>query len=322
MDDTGSSAEDGAPLTGDLAGSPLIAEAGRARRLPHPAVAIVLAVVFDVAPLALFVAVVAADVLPEDLVWAALAQTVLLGAVYGLYVLQVWVWVTRWEQRPLTSLGLHRSGAVRKLARGAAIGLGVYLGLLGVLAASGMIEGRPNPSAEANWAVVAAAVIALGGWAVQGPAEELLYRGWLLPVVAARTRLRWGIAASTIVFALSHLLGSAFDPMLMISLVLFGVFFALWALREGGLWGVFGWHAVVNWVSENLVVVGEGFGVGVLADGLVYGFEATGPDVLTGGTIGLEASLLTSAVLAVGIAVLAHRPDRQIHAGQPPRRSR
>lgn len=302
---------DGVTMAGDLAGSHLIALTGSARRLPHPAVAVALAVLFDVAPLALLIAIDAADVLPDGLLPSALAQTALLGAMYGLYIVQVWAWVTRWERRPFVSLGLERSGAVRKLERGALVGLGVYLALLGVLAALGMVETRSNPSVGTSWAVAAAAVIALGGWAVQGPAEELLYRGWLLPVVAARTRVQWGIAASTGVFALSHLLGSEFDPMLMANLVLFGVFFALWALREGGLWGLFGWHAVVNWVSENLIVVGEGFGVGPLDDGLLVGIDETGPDLLTGGAVGLEASVLTSAVLAVGITLLTRWPRRR-----------
>jgi hypothetical protein len=96
-----------------------------------------------------------------------------------------------------------------------------------------------------------------------------------------------------------------FDVVLLVNLVLFGVFWSLWALAEGGLWGVFGWHAVTSWVSENLVVVGEGLGYGRMQDGLLLGLNETGPDRLTGGGIGLEASILTSAMLVVGIVVLS-----------------
>lgn len=288
----------------DLVGSGMLDGTRRARRLPHPALAITLAVLFDVAPLALLVVIDAADVLPDALVPSALAQTAVLSAVYGLYIVQVWAWVVLWEGRPLSTLGLHGGGAARKLLRGASLGAGVYLLLISLLVALGMVELRSDPLAGPGWAVVLAAGLALAGWAVQGPAEEILYRGWLLPVVTVRSRLRWGIAASTGIFALTHLLGNPFDVMLLVNLALFGVFFACWALREGGLWGVFGWHATVNWVSENLVVVGEGFGVGPLANGLLLGLEETGPDLLTGGAIGLESSLLTTVLLLAGITLL------------------
>jgi hypothetical protein len=99
---------------------------------------------------------------------------------------------------------------------------------------------------------------------------------------------------------------------LLVNLVLFGIFWSLWALAEGGLWGVFGWHAVTSWVSENLVVVGEGVGYGRLQDGLVLGLQETGPDRLTGGDIGLEASILTSALLVVGIVLLSVVPLRRV----------
>lgn len=251
--------------------------------------------------------------LPDALLPSALAQTVLFATVYGLYILQVCAWVGLWERRPISTLGLERRRAGRRFLRGALLAIGVYLALLAVLAALGMVDVRSQPSAGSSLAVAAAAVVAFGGWVVQGSAEELLYRGWLLPVVAARSRLWWGIAASSAVFALSHLVGNPFDAMLLFNLVLFGVFFALWALREGGLWGLIGWHVIVNWVSENLIVIGEGAGVGPLANGLALGLDETGPDLLTGGTIGLEASGLTSILLAVGIAVLA-RPPRAVSA--------
>jgi hypothetical protein len=73
---------------------------------------------------------------------------------------------------------------------------------------------------------------------------------------------------------------------------------------------VFGWHAVTSWVSENLVVIGEGVGYGRMQDGLLLGLTETGPDLLTGGDIGLEASLFTSAMLIVGIVVLSVSLER------------
>jgi membrane protease YdiL (CAAX protease family) len=295
----------------DLASSRLLAGARAAVRLPHPALAVALVLLFEIAPLALLVTVLAADVLPQELLSSALAQSALFGSVFGLYVVQLWLWVRFRERRSVATLGLHRQGASWRLLRGALVGVAVYLAILTVLVLTGMAGVRSEPSAGPGWALSVAALIALVGWAVQGPAEELLFRGWLLPVVTARAGLRWGIAVSSGLFALTHLLGGDVNLMMFLNLLLFGVFFAVWALREGSLWGVFGWHAAVNWVSENLVVVGEGAGVGPLTYGLLLGLDESGPDLLTGGTVGVESSLITTAVLVVGIAAICRWPRRR-----------
>ena len=222
-----------------------------------------------------------------------------------LYLLQVGAWVTSWERRRFDTVGLRRERAGRKVLRGAGLGVAAYLALLGLLGALGMVETRSQPGLELGLVVVAAAVIALFGWGVQALGEEVIYRGWLLQVVSARTSIGIGVAVSTAIFTLTHFIVGEFNAVLLVNLVLFGVFWSLWALTEGGLWGVFGWHAVTSWVSENLVVVGEGVGYGRMQDGLLLGLTETGPDRLTGGDIGLEASLLTSAMLVVGIVVLS-----------------
>jgi hypothetical protein len=98
-----------------------------------------------VAPLALFVAIDSAEMLPTTLLPSALPQTAIFGAVYGLFVVQVWVWVARRERRPIVTLGYERVGAGRKLLRGAAFGVSEYLVLLALLAALGLVEVGSNP---------------------------------------------------------------------------------------------------------------------------------------------------------------------------------
>jgi len=298
--------------TGQSPNGSLLNGAQAAARLPHPALAIALAILFEAAPLVVFVFLASSDSFPETLLPSSFALLGILVAVYGLYIVQVGIWVGFWERRTLSSAGFDRAGALGKLLRGGVVGAGIYLALLFVLVAFGWVTLRSEMDARDSGLVAAAAAIVFVGWAVQGTAEELLYRGWLLPVVAVRTRLRWGILASTLVFAVTHLLGNPFDPLLMVNLVCFGVFFALWALREGALWGVIGWHVAVNWLSENLVVIGEGFGVGPLEDGVLLGFDESGPDLITGGSVGLEASLLTTAMLCASILILLFASGRRL----------
>jgi len=129
----------------DLAGSRLLDLTRSAQRLPHPALAVALAALFEVAPLALFVASDSAEMLPTTLLPSALSQTAISGAVYGPFVVQVWVWVARRERRPIVTLGLERGGAGRKLLRGAAFGVSEYLVLLALLAALELVEVGSNP---------------------------------------------------------------------------------------------------------------------------------------------------------------------------------
>ena len=281
--------------------------------------ACLLAVLFEIPLLAIFVAIDSAGLGPGTLMASALATAGLLTAVYVLYLIQVGAWVTGWERRRFETVGLTRERAGRKVLRGAGLGVAAYLALLGLLGALGMVETRSQLGLEPGL-VVAAAVIASFGWGVQALGEEVVYRGWLLQVVSARSSTGIGVAVSTAIFTLTHFIVGEFDVVLLVNLVLFGVFWSLWALAEGGLWGVFGWHAVTSWVSENLVVVGEGLGYGRMQDGLLLGLNETGPDRLTGGGIGLEASILTSAMLVVGTVVLsvprARSRVRRLGAGE------
>jgi hypothetical protein len=153
-----------------------------------------------------------------------------------------------------------------------------YLAMLGLLGALGMVETRSQPRLESGLVAAVAAVIVLFGWGVQALGEEVVYRGWLLQVVAARTNLMVGVAVSTAIFTVTHFIVGEFDVVLLVNLALFGVFWSLWAVREGGLWGVFGWHAAMSWVSENLVVVGEGAGYGRIQEGLVLSPERDGTE--------------------------------------------
>jgi hypothetical protein len=116
-----------------------------------------------------------------------------------------------------------------------------------------------------------------------------------MPVVGARYRPWLGIILSATLFALWHSLNPNLNPIAMVNLFLFGLFAAFYALREGGLWGVFGIHAAWNWAQGNL------FGLQVsglqIAGGTLFNLVETGPDAITGGPFGPEGGLAVTVVL-------------------------
>jgi len=85
------------------------------------------------------------------------------------------------------------------------------------------------------------------------------------------------------------------------NLLLCGLFLALYSLRAGSIWGICGWHGAWNWTLANV------FGLAVSGHeqpGVLFDLQAAGPELLTGGGYGPEASLVTTAVLLAGIAVV------------------
>jgi hypothetical protein len=173
---------------------------------------------------------------------------------------------------------------------------------VGLPAGVGFIAVEGESAQPQGMAALGGVLLVFLGWTVQGPAEEALTRGWLLPVIGARHKPLWGVIVSAVVFAVYHLLNPNVSPIAFLNLFLFGIFTALYVLYEGGLWGVFGIHAAWNWAQGNL------FGLEVSgtppAGGTLFDLMETGPDVVTGGPFGPEGGLAVTFVLMISSAVI------------------
>jgi hypothetical protein len=88
----------------------------------------------------------------------------------------------------------------------------------------------------------------------------------------------------------------------MINLGLYGLFAALYALREESLWGICAFHSIWNWAQGNL------FGLEVsgqsVSGGMIFNLMESGPDWLTGGAFGPEGGLATTIVLLLSMAII------------------
>lgn len=239
-----------------------------------------------------------------------LAPAIALG--YGLRILVIWAWVARFEGRGLRTLGFPRGQGVVRAGAGFLVGLGLFGAVVLVLFPTGsLVPDLSRPGLQGTAALSGVALM-LVAWVVQGSAEEVLYRGFVLQALA-RHRVWLGVVVSSGLFAIAHLQAWA-SPVALVNLALVGVLTCLYALREGGLWGVCGLHAAWNWAQGNLfglVVSGQDMPGGVLVD-----LRAEGSPWLTGGQFGVEASLVTTAVLLVGTVltrvVRPARTDRHV----------
>lgn len=219
------------------------------------------------------------------------------------------LWVRLFERRGLAAIGFNRSG-LKRFLRGYAIGLAFLVVVVGIIWGLGgyRIEAGGAFAAASVGAALVPILFLMLGFVIQGSTEEILTRGWLMQVIASRHGVAWGVGLSSVLFGLLHAANIDPSPELLtgvLNVVLFGVFIGMYAVREGSLWGVCGWHAAWNWL------LGLGFGLEVSGQVIEttplivdLGTQTTVPWWVTGAVFGPEGSVVTTAVLLIGTAVL------------------
>ena len=142
-------------------------------------------------------------------------------------------------------------------------------------------------------------------WLIQGGTEELVTRGWLLPVMAEKSNKIIAIVVSSSLFGLLHMFNSGFTMQSLIDLILFGVLETFYIIKTDNLWGAAGIHGAWNFAQGNIF--------GVLVSGSTTGSSllqfapGSGPDWLTGGSFGAEGSIVCTLVMLVTILILAYQ---------------
>lgn len=198
------------------------------------------------------------------------------------------------EQRPASELSLPGMG--REWAIGALIGAGLYTICVLVLMALGMyrIEGL-NP-----WSFVLPAVaMALSS----GIFEELFFRGVLFRSVEDLSGSWIALVVSSLVFGGVHLFNPAGTILGAIYIsVEAGLLLAAAYMLTRRLWLSIGFHMAWNYTQSAIfsgIVSGNAPEPGLIRSNI------KGPAVLTGGTFGLESSVLAFAVCTLaGVAML------------------
>ena len=230
----------------------------------------------------------------------------LLILAFGGIILLVWLWVRLYEKRGLATLGLEREGALRRYGRGLLIGLLTFAGAVGLMALFGFVTPEASDPGRVGLAALGGVLLVIPGWLVQGAAEEVLTRGWMMPALAARYRPWLGILVSSLFFTLAHGLNPNLTALALVNLFLYGLFAAVYALREGSLWGICAFHSAWNWAQGNL------FGLAVSGNqadgGMLFDLMEAGPDWFTGGAFGPEGGLAVTLMLGVGMGIMLLRP--------------
>lgn len=219
-------------------------------------------------------------------------------------IVLVMLWLRIKEGRPGRSVGLTGSRPALRFAAGVLIG-GAMLaaGMLLMLGAGGIERiHHPVGVATGGSALLAAALLG-GAWALQATSEEVVIRGFLFQWSGLQLPPGAAILVPVVAFAALHLaVPGALAPLPILNLLLFGVFAAIVALADRGLWMIAGIHTGWNWAQGNVMGMSAG---GRLKDHTILAFGPVHgrPSAISGGDFGLQATVGATLVLAIATVV-------------------
>lgn len=202
------------------------------------------------------------------------------------------------QKRSLAAMGFTKKNAGKEYLIGMAGGFLFFsvAVLIGVVTGALRIEGLSDTLAPGML------LLFFVGYLIQGMAEEVLCRGYLMVSVGRRYPMIVAVLLNALVFAGLHGANAGLSPLAFVNLFLFGVFASAYFIRRGSIWGIGAFHSVWNFVQGNFY--------GIRVSGMetscsVFETAATeGKELLNGGAFGLEGSLGVTLVLAAGILFL------------------
>lgn len=202
------------------------------------------------------------------------------------------------QKRKLDTLGFMRRGAVKEYLFGAAAGFIAFSVAVLICVLTGSLQFNGFSSAFGTGIFL----LFLLGFMVQGMAEEVMCRGYLMVSIGRRYPMWVAAILNALIFAALHLTNSGISVLAFVNLTLFGVFASIYFIKRGNIWGIAAFHSVWNLVQGNFY--------GIRVSGMNMSctvFESTsvsGREILNGGVFGLEGGLAVTLVLAAGILLL------------------
>lgn len=238
------------------------------------------------------------------------AQTITLITYYG-YIVMAGVALLYWkliEKKHLSEMGLTKPFG------------NYFIGLIGgvlLLAVSVIViilTGNIEYQGIFENADILVIVLLIGGFIIQGATEEILCRGIVLHALKEKTSTWIAIVVSTIMFVMPHL-SSLFEGEIIygiigvVNLVLISVIFSLLTIRFKSIWAACGLHSFWNAILYSVLGLNlSGNDETVTA---IFNMKSVGENIWNGGEYGIEASLITSIVLAFATTLIWYMNRRR-----------
>ena len=224
-------------------------------------------------------------------------QTMLLMKYYG-YIVVIAVVLIYWkkaEKKQLSVLGLGKG--VSSYLIGIVLSVFTLLVCVGVTVLTGNMEYH-GIFAKVNLPVI---LLFMGGFVVQGAMEEVLCRGFLLHALREKVSLPIAVLISTIMFVLPHWSSlfageKIYGVIGILNLCLISLVFSLLTLRYKSIWAACGFHSYWNAILYSILGLNlSGNDENVTA---ILNMQSVGENIWNGAAYGIEASVITTVVLA------------------------
>lgn len=203
----------------------------------------------------------------------------------------------RWlEKRRMTELSFSK--AWKEFGIGAFIGLALFSLVILILWLSGYYR-------VINVGLISLTVFgSLLGALVSAWVQELIFRATIYRIIEAWLGTWWALAISALLFGLIHLSseGATLVSALAVSLEAGVILGAAYTLTHR-IWMALGIHMAWDFANDGIYGVGVAGQSGVKLTGLIQA-SLNGPALFTGGTLGVEASLLTLIVMLLAGSII------------------
>ena len=238
-------------------------------------------------------------------------QTITLITYYG-YIIMSGIALLYWkliEKKPLPEMGLTKRFGNYFIG----IIVGVLLLAFSVFAI--VLTGNIEYHGIFENADILMIILLFGGFIIQGATEEILCRGIVLHTLKEKTPTWIAIAVSTVLFIIPHwssLLegGTIYGVIGVANLVLISIIFSLLTIRFKSIWAACGLHSFWNAILYCILGLNlSGKDETVTA---IFNMQSVGNNIWNGGAYGIEASIVTTVVLAIAAALIWYMNRKKI----------
>lgn len=230
-------------------------------------------------------------------------QTITLIMYYG-YIVMAGVALLYWkliEKKPLSEMGLT------KRFGNYLIGILAGVLLLAVSVAAIVFTGSIKYHGIYNNADILMILLLFGGFIIQGATEEILCRGIVLHTLKEKTSVSVAVDVSTVLFIMPHCSslfeqGVVYGILGVCNLALISTIFSLLTIRFKSIWAACGLHSFWNAILYSVLGLNlSGNDETVTA---IFNMQSVGKNIWNGGEYGIEASIITTVVLAIAAAII------------------
>lgn len=206
-----------------------------------------------------------------------------------------------WQKKSLAELGFTKNAGSYLI--GAAAGAVLPVICVGITTLTGAIKFN-GIFTNIDYKMVAGMLIC---FMLQGAMEEILCRGVVQQLLIMRTSFPVSAGISTVLFIIPHISGMDLSSLVItavaiVNLILISVIFSLLTLRFKSIWAACGMHSLWNYILYSILGLNLSGNEQMAAS--VFDMRSAGSNILNGGIYGIEASIITTAVLGVAATAL------------------